>query len=51
MIRLSFGTAGIRAPMGDGDDQLNLRTVRAAAHGIVSEALATIANEIGRAHV
>jgi phosphomannomutase len=42
MIRLSFGTAGIRAPMGDGDDQLNLRTVRAAAHGIVSEALAAI---------
>jgi phosphomannomutase len=42
MIRLSFGTAGIRAPMGEGDDQLNLRTVRAAAHGIVSEALATI---------
>jgi phosphomannomutase len=44
MIRLSFGTAGIRAPMGDGDDQLNLRTVRAAAHGIVSEALASIPN-------
>jgi phosphomannomutase len=42
MVRLSFGTAGIRAPMGDGDDQLNLRTVRAAAHGIVGEALASI---------
>ncbi|MFT3928240.1 MAG: phospho-sugar mutase [Myxococcales bacterium] len=25
--RLSFGTAGIRAPLGDGDDELNSRTV------------------------
>lgn len=40
-IDLSFGTAGIRAPLGDGDDRLNLRTVRAVAH-----ALATYASEV-----
>jgi phosphomannomutase len=40
-IDLSFGTAGIRAPLGEGSDQLNLRTVRGVAH-----VLATYANEV-----
>ena len=30
-IRLSFGTAGIRARLGPGDDELNVRSVRAVA--------------------
>ncbi len=33
-IRLSFGTAGIRARLGEGDDELNLRTVRAVGHAL-----------------
>lgn len=28
-VKLAFGTAGIRAKLGDGDDELNVRTVRA----------------------
>ena len=35
-IRLSFGTAGIRARMGSGDDELSLRSVRAVAHALVT---------------
>jgi phosphomannomutase len=35
-IRLAFGTAGIRATVGPGDDQLNLRTVGAIAHALAS---------------
>ena len=35
-VRLAFGTAGIRAPLGDGDDQLNLRTMRAVAYAVLS---------------
>lgn len=41
-ITLSFGTAGIRAPMGERNDQLNVRTVRAAAHAIVSHVLTVV---------
>jgi phosphomannomutase len=36
-IRLAFGTAGIRAPLGDGPDRLNVATVRGVAHAICSE--------------
>ena len=41
-VRLSFGTAGIRAPVGEGDDQLNPRTVRVVAHALVDYALEQI---------
>src|SRR4051812_9744372 len=33
-VKLSFGTAGIRARLGDGDDELNLRTVRAVGQAL-----------------
>ncbi len=35
-VKLSFGTAGIRARAGEGDDQLNTRTVEAVAHVLCS---------------
>ena len=41
-LQFTFGTAGIRAQVGERDDQLNLRTVRAIAIAIV-EHLATLA--------
>ena len=41
-LSFSFGTAGIRAQVGERDDQLNLRTVRAIASAIVAQ-LATLA--------
>jgi phosphomannomutase len=34
-VKLSFGTAGIRARLGEADDQLNLRTVQAVAHALM----------------
>jgi phosphomannomutase len=36
-IRLAFGTAGIRAPLGDGPDRINVATVAGVAHAICSE--------------
>jgi len=33
-VRLAFGTAGIRARLGDGDDELNLRTVRVVGQAL-----------------
>src|SRR3954447_8931367 len=42
MLSFRFGTAGIRAQVGERDDQLNLRTVRAIASAIVGQ-LATLA--------
>lgn len=36
-IRLSFGTAGIRAKVGPGDDQLNLHALRGIAHALCAE--------------
>jgi len=33
-IRLSFGTAGIRAALGPGDDELNVHAVRGIAHAL-----------------
>ncbi len=36
-IRLAFGTAGIRAPLGDGPDRINVGTVTGVAHAICSE--------------
>jgi phosphomannomutase len=40
-IRLSFGTAGIRARVGSGDDELSLRSVR-----VVADALVTYLSEV-----
>jgi phosphomannomutase len=36
-IRLAFGTAGIRAPLGQGPDRINLANVAGVAHAICSE--------------
>jgi phosphomannomutase len=36
-IRLAFGTAGIRAPLGEGPDRINLPNVTGVAHAICSE--------------
>jgi phosphomannomutase len=41
-VKLAFGTAGIRAPLGEGDDQLNLRTVRVVAHALAKYALEVV---------
>lgn len=35
-IRLSFGTAGIRAPLGPGDNQMNVTAVRGITHALCS---------------
>ncbi|HEX5659573.1 MAG TPA: phospho-sugar mutase [Polyangiales bacterium] len=36
-IRLAFGTAGIRAPLGEGPERINLANVAGVAHAICSE--------------
>jgi phosphomannomutase len=41
-VELAFGTAGIRAPLGEGDDQLNVRTVRVVANALAEYALEAV---------
>jgi phosphomannomutase len=47
-IRLAFGTAGIRAPLGAGDDQMNERTVRAVAFALADYLAEAFAGARGR---
>ncbi|MDB4977672.1 MAG: Phosphomannomutase [Myxococcaceae bacterium] len=47
-IRLSFGTAGIRAQLGPGLDQINLYTVGAVSHAVCAYLLETFPGATGR---
>jgi phosphomannomutase len=40
-IRLAFGTAGIRAPLGEGPERINLHTVAGVAHALCAELVAS----------